>query len=295
MILHGLTDTLLLVITLITGCITAHSNPLPGGKSQFQFSAAGKTLHVFTYRPSSFTDGPLLIVVHGMDRNADSYRDRAIILADRMKALVVAPCFDAKQFSTEAFQRGGVTLGGKAQPQEQWTFTLIAQLVEEVRQREQRPDMPHYLIGHSAGGQFLTRLAAFLPGDARRIVAGNPGSLLFPTRDMNFQYGFGNLPKELSDDDALRRYLAAPLTLLLGTDDTGDKNLDVSASAMKQGATRIERGRACYRLAEHLARSKGWPFNWRLQEAAGVGHSSEMLFADPLTLKAFETASKSAE
>jgi len=293
MILPHPTVRLLLASSLFA--CAAFSESLPAGKSQFQLTSADKTIDVFTYRPATFTGGPLLIVVHGMDRNADIYRDNAMILGDRLKALVVAPCFDAKQFSTEAFQRGGVTLGGKAQSQEQWTFTLIIKLVAEVRQREQRPDMPYYLIGHSAGGQFLTRLAAFQPGEAQRIVAGNPGSLLFPTRDMNFQYGFGKLPKELSDDDALRRYLAAPLTLLLGTDDTGDKNLDVSADAMKQGATRIERGRTCYRLAADLARANGWPFNWKLQEAAGVGHSSRTLFADPATLKAFETTVKTAE
>jgi poly(3-hydroxybutyrate) depolymerase len=256
------------------------------GKGRFVYERRDKAIEVFTYRPPSYDGGPLLVVMHGMDRNADEYRDRAVALADRFGALAVAPRFDHEQFPVEAYQRGGVTRDREPQPREEWTFQYIVEIVEEVRRREERPDMPYYLIGHSAGGQFLARLAAFLPGGAERIVAGNPGSLIFPTRDIPFQYGFGNLPDELSDDEALRAYLAAPLTLYLGTADTGDENLDQSEFAKRQGPTRIARGRACYEMGEALARERGWTFGWRLVEAEGVGHSSAALFQHDLAEEA---------
>ena len=142
--------------------------------------------------------------------------------------------------------------------------------------------MPYYFLGHSGGGQFLVRLAGFVKTDAKRIVAANPGSHLFPTRDLAFPYGFGRLPDELSNDDALKRYLAQPLTIFLGTADTmKDKNLDESDMAKKQGATRYERRPNAFRAAEELARKKKWEFNWRLVEAKGVGHSAKGMFADP--------------
>ena len=123
------------------------------------------------------------------------------------------------------------------------------------------------------------RLAAFMPGEARRIVAANPGSDLFPTRDLPFGYGFGGLPPALGGDEALRAYLAAPLTLYLGTGDiVADKDFDRSPTAMRQGSCRLERGRACFEMARRLARERKWAFNWRKVEIPGVGHSATRMF-----------------
>lgn len=269
-----------IMATLLLGVAASSADDaLPAGKSSFVFEKRGKTIPVMIYKPEAFGDGPLIVVLHGMDRNAGDYRDRAVPLGDRFNALIVAPEFDTSQFPAEAYQRGGVTRDGEAVPPEQWTFRFFTEIIEEVRHREGRAAMPCHIIGHSAGGQVLTRMAAFQPGGVTRIIAANPGSLVFPTRDLPFQYGFGGLPEELGGDDAIRRYLAAPLTLFLGTADTGRENLDQSEPAMRQGATRIERGRACYTAARELAEARGWEFNWHLVEAAGVGHSSARLFA----------------
>jgi poly(3-hydroxybutyrate) depolymerase len=251
----------------------------PPGKSSMTLEKRGKKIPLMIYRPEGFADGPLILVLHGMNRNAGDYRDRAVILGERFKALVVAPEFDAAQFPEESYQRGGVIRDGKVAPADQWTFRFFAEIIEDVRVREGRKEMPCYLIGHSAGGQILTRMAAFQPGAVTRIIAANPGSLVFPTRELPFPYGFGQLPAELGGDEAIRRYLAAPLTLYLGTADTGQKNLDQGEQAMKQGATRIERGRACFAAARKLAAEKGWEFQWRIVEAEGIGHDSEKLFA----------------
>ena len=110
------------------------------------------------------------------------------------------------------------------------------------RADEGRPALPYYLIGHSAGEQLLVRLAAFLPTEAGRIVAANPGSHLFPTRERDFGYGFGALPEDLSSDDVLRRYLAAPLTLYLGPGEPMvDYHHDQTPPAMQLCGQRLER------------------------------------------------------
>ena len=36
---------------------------------------------------------------------------------------------------------------------------------------------------------------------------------------------------------------------------------------MKQGDSRYERGKNCFKLAEKLAKDKGWTFGWQLVEA----------------------------
>lgn len=260
---------------------------IPDGKGSFMLASRGKELRVYTYREPGWRDGPLFLIHHGVNRNADDYRDNGIALARSCGALIAAPAFDNTQFPTEAYQRGGITRDGAALAEEEWTFQHIASVVEEMRARTGRADMPYYLIGHSAGGQFLDRLAAFMPGQARRIVSSNPGTLIFPTRDMAFPLGFGGLPEALSSDERLKSYLAAPLTLYLGTADTGRVNLDVSAEAMLQGSTRIERGRTCFAMGAALAQEHGWPFGWRLVEAEGVGHDSKAMFAHPAVMEAF--------
>jgi pimeloyl-ACP methyl ester carboxylesterase len=140
--------------------------------------------------------------------------------------------------------------------------------------------MKYWIIGHSAGGQFAMRMSAFQDTGAERIVAANPGTDLFPTRDLPFGWGFGGLPESLSNDEQLRRYLAAPLTLYLGTaDDHKDEDLDMSENSMKQGEGRLQRGRAAFALGEKTAREHGWHFGWRKVEADGVPHDHEKMFA----------------
>jgi glycerophosphoryl diester phosphodiesterase len=90
------------------------------------------------------------------------------------------------------------------------------------------------------------------------------------------------LPDEFSNDAALRRYLAQPLTLYLGTADTVvDDNLTVSPEANAQGAVRLERGRKTFEAARQLAHDRGWTFHWRLVEAAGVKHDHTLMFNHP--------------
>jgi hypothetical protein len=138
--------------------------------------------------------------------------------------------------------------------------------------------MPYYFIGHSAGGQFLSRISGFVAPGAVRIVAANPGAHLFPTRDLPYPYGFGELPREISDDDAIRLYLAQPLTIYCGTEDHGKAQLPMGVEAMKQGPNRHERGKACFKLGQELARQKGWTFHWRYVEAPGIAHDGKGMF-----------------
>jgi len=153
----------------------------------------------------------------------------------------------------------------------------VADLVDWVRREEQRC-VDCYLLGHSAGGQFLSRVAAFVPTDAKRIVIANPSTYVFPNLAVEAPYGLGGVYPGARAESELRRYLEQPVTIFLGTADTSDKNRNDSAEAQAQGATRYERARNVYRAAEQLASSRGWTFNWRLVEAPGIGHSAKDMF-----------------
>jgi len=259
---------------------------IPTGSAQFTACVNDLPIEVFTYKPAGFDRGPLILVFHGTGRNADEYRDDARAMADRFGALIAAPKFDAQRFPGRKYHRAGLLRGdGTVAPEKEWTGKLIPMLAQEVRMREGRPEMPYYLIGHSAGGQFLARVAGFVDTGARRVVISNPSAMLYPSRCdwlYRYPYGFGGLPDELSDDDHLKFYLAQPITIYLGASDTlRDEDLDDSPEADMLGQSRYERGRNVFFAGQALAKQKSWPFRWRLVEADGVGHDHEKIFNHP--------------
>jgi pimeloyl-ACP methyl ester carboxylesterase len=275
---------LLTSLCFLAFTLALRAAPLPAGAGVQDIPTTGGVIKVFTYKPSLYKDGPLVLVFHGASRNAEDYRNFAIAVAERFKVLVAAPLLDRERFPPDAYIRGNLLdKDGALRPREAWSFALVPQLLAALRAGEGKPELPYYLIGHSAGGQFLARFAAFYPHEARRIVAANPGSHLFPRTDWKFGYGFGALPAELGDEAALRRYLAAPLTLYLGTGDiqTDSANLDKSPEALRQGPHRYARGRACFEFAQKLAAERGWTFNWRKVETPGIAHDGGGMFAAP--------------
>jgi poly(3-hydroxybutyrate) depolymerase len=266
---------------------------LPAGTDKISVKAGGKELTVFTYKSDNYKDGPLVLVFHGTNRNAEEYRDWAKVIADRTRGIVATPLFGKDDFPVASYQLGGLMKAGKLQPEADWTWSLVPKLADELRKREGRPDMSYYLIGHSAGGQFLIRLAGFVKTDATRIVASNPGSLLFPTEEMPFPYGFGELPEKLGKEAALKRFLAQPITLYLGTADTvQDKNFPKGPLASKQGDSRYERGKNAFKTAEKLAKEKKWDFGWKVVEAEGIGHVAAEMFKNNKCLEALGVAER---
>jgi len=279
-----------LAVLLLAWSLAAAANPLPPGAATRTVEVDGAPIELHTYKPERYRGGPLLVALHGNGRNAKGYRNYAVPLADRLDMLVVVPLLDRGRFPAWRYQQGGIVQARNqvetgempVEPAGHWTGQLLIRIVDAVRAMEGRPDLPYYLIGHSAGGQSLSRLAAFVPNAAQRVVIANPSTHVWPTRAERFPFGFGGLPASLSDDAAIRRYLAQPVTILLGTADTErDDGLNTSAGAERQGANRHERGLNAFRAARAAAQARGWPFNWRLLEVDGVAHSGRGMFASP--------------
>ncbi len=260
------------------------AEPFAEGRSLRSVDIAGEPIELHAYKPPGYAGGPILLVLHGLGTNAPGYRNYAIPVADSLGHLVIAPLFDRKRFPTWRYQTGGLVRDQRAdgeftvEPEARWMGATFLAIIDRVRAAEGRPDLGYSLIGHSAGGQTLSRFAAFMPHAAKHIVIANPSTYLWPSRAERFPYGFGGLPVPLADDTALKRYLAQPVTLLLGTADLRrDNNLNIREGAERQGSTRYERGQNAYNAARQLATEKGWDFHWKLVEVPDVGHSARRM------------------
>jgi hypothetical protein len=257
----------------------AGADPIAGGSGRQTVDLGGTPLVVFTYRPSC-SDPSLLLIFHGNARNPGSYRDNARALADKNCLLLAAPLFDKRTFPVWRYQRGGIVKDGVVQNPRDWTGRLVLDLVDWVRGQEGRP-LAYSLLGHSAGAQFLDRLAAFVPTEASRIVVANPGSYVVASLDIAAPYGLGKVYAPAEGEAQLRRYLVQPLTIYLGEGDTREDDRDESPDALAEGASRYQRGLNVFNTAKTLAQARGWTFNWRLVELPGVGHSARKMFSAP--------------
>jgi dienelactone hydrolase len=256
-------SAVIFVLSCVLGATAVASAPIAAGDGQQTVDIAGTRMTVFTYRPANCSDSSLLLVFHGVARNARSYRDYARPLADRNCLLLVAPLFAQRDFPGWRYQRGGIVKDGVVQNPSDWSGRLVPALVDWGRQQEGRP-LAYSLLGHSAGGQFLERLAAFVPTQAKRIVVANPGSYVFPSLDVAAPYGLGKVYASVD-----------------GEADTRVDDRDDSPDARAQGASRYQRGVNAFNAARTLAQKRGWTFNWRLVELPGVGHNAPKMFSAP--------------
>jgi hypothetical protein len=257
------------------------AGPFPEGRSLVEAEFDGTVLNLWVYKPDNYVGDGFILLLHGASRAAEAYRDNSRGFADTYGRLVVVPEFDSERFPNRRYQFGGVfRADGSFADLEEQTYAYIPKLVDYIREREREPDLSWVLLGYSAGAQFVSRMSAFLDTDAERLIAMSPGSALFPTRDMEFGLGFGGLPEEWATDERIRRYLALPLTVAIGTADTEEGALP-RGDAFDQGVHRYSRNLRWFNTAMDLAHLNEWEFNWRLVIADGAGHSPPEMFDHP--------------
>lgn len=233
---------------------------------------------VYTYRPHGCAEPKLLFAFAGYDRDADKYRDRAVDFADRACLIVMAPLFDRERFPNWRYHRAGVWHNESLQPPDRWTGPLLFDLIAWGREWSNRPNAAYILFGHSAGAQFLSRISAYTPpSGAHRIVIANPSVYVMPSLKEPVPYGFHGIFEPEERVARLRDYLALPITIYVGTEDTGERLLVQDEAAMRQGSNRYERGKNVFRTAQELARQHDWSFAWRLVEVPDAGHSSKSM------------------
>lgn len=262
----------------------------PLGKQELTVAYDGTTLKTFTYRPVGEIKG-VLLNFHGAGRNAEGARDTAIKVANERGLYVVAPMFEEDDFSSSDYHRGGLlSPDGRLLPKEDWTVSLVDDIAEWAHAKiGNLPGVETVAFGHSAGGQFLSRVAAFGPDVFDKMIVANPSTLVRASLTEDMPYGFDGNMTSAEQETYLRDYLADPVTIYAGSADNDPNAPELSggSAAMRQGDDRLERANFVYNEARELAEAKGWKFNWELVIAEGVGHSERNMLNAPEFQNAF--------
>jgi poly(3-hydroxybutyrate) depolymerase len=249
------------------------------GKGEFQFidgrGDRSKEITVFTYLPQDLdaSKAPIVFVMHGHHRSAESYRNNWAKHADKYGFMVLAPLFDEDQWGHGQYSYASVvTKNGRIRDPAKWSFSVIEHLFDEVKAATDNKNPRYFLYGFSEGGQFVHRLVLLLP-QARyaRAVIGTPGWYTMPRFDVKYPYGLGESP---ATEASLRTSLGRDVVLLLGDQDTDPNHEELRSTrqAEAQGPHRVARGQAFFREAEKQAAALNTQFGWRLRYVRGAEH-----------------------
>ncbi len=251
-----------------------------------------------------------LVVIHGASRNADDYFPSGMAgayLADALEeTIVVAPrfagtgsrnCDDKLAAGEIGFAcsgndwRGGGPGVGMASVT---TYDVMDELIRQFSDKKRFPQLRQVvLMGHSAGGQFLSRYAAASKlepsGVSVRYVVSNPSSYLYldasrPARAGaacagtfdEWKYGMKNregYAAAVTDEQMKANLVKRDVVYLLGGYDiTPQFSFDASCPAMTQGSNRFERG-----VAYHAYITGKYGAKHRLVKVPNCGHNGRCM------------------
>ncbi len=278
---------ILLCICTCLSCKKENADPAyewkGSGVDQFDATFAGvaKPMRVFYYSPSGINENtPILFVFHGVERNAMEYRNALESIAGIKSFIVVAPEFSEENFPGQsAYQIGNIFQDGDQPspqtllPQNKWSVGLIEPMLDMARKKSGASNGACYLIGHSAGAQFLHRLILFKPDfPFARAVVSAAGWYTLPDTSVAFPYGLGASPFPLQ---ALSSAFSRKVFVQVGNQDNNPNasNLRRNAEADKQGTHRLARAQYFFNQAENIAGTQSMPFNWELKIISGLNHN----------------------
>ncbi len=228
---------------------------------------------VYFHRPATWrASGRVVMVMHGVQRDADRYRDEWAPLAEQHGFLLVCPEFSNDKFPRSAWYNfGGLN---QTHDPDMRAFAVPDRVFEEVRRRFGATAARYSLYGHSAGAQFVHRFALLAPSAAvDQAIAANAGWYTLPVFDQPFPYG---LQGTSVTQDQVAAFLRRPLVLQLGDADVdpAHPSLRRNAAADRQGLHRFARGMHYMQTGQREAARRGIALAWRVVTVPGVAHDN---------------------
>jgi len=240
--------------------------------------ASKEPQRVFYHRPAGWlASGRIVMVMHGVARNASTYRDDWISQADQHGFLLICPEFSRSKFPREAWYN----LGGlrRTADRELRSFAVPDRVFADARKRFGATAARYSIYGHSAGSQFVHRMMLIAPSAlVDRTIAANAGYYTLPVFDTRYPYGLEGT--EVSDAQ-IADFLRLPLVVLLGEADTNPDHPELlrNAEADKQGIQRFARGMNFFDVGKREADRRGVTLGWRVATVPGAGHSNRRMAA----------------
>ena len=272
------------------------SSITPNSTGVFTFIPTGalsnKKINVFYHIPQGdLTEFPFLFSFHGGARNADDYRNNWIEMANKNSFMVFAPEFNSDDFPSgdmynlaNIFQDGDNPSLDTLNSPDKWTFSIIDQLFDFIKNEIGSNQMTYNAWGHSAGAQFLHRFVLYLPESKLKIaVCSNAGWYTVPESNVVFPYGL--LGSQLSNTSLVSAF-SKTLYIHLGDSDTDPNSSSLRHNKIvdeQQGLNRLVRGRYFFETSKIKAELLNVNFNWiKTKEVPGVGHDHSAMAMDAL-------------
>jgi len=260
---------------------SARGSDLPAGLGHFVFrdeqGLPERPIKVWYYRPLALAPtGRVIFVMHGSSRSARRYLAPWVAPAMEHGFLVLCPEFSREYYpARRQYRYGNVTArDGRRCPTNEWTFTAVERLFDEVRRRTGLRTQRYGIYGHSAGAQFVHRFVMHLPeAHFDTAVAANAGVYLMPSFDYTYPYGLADAGIPVP---RIKRALGRKLFILLGTSDTAprDRFRFWRAQPRREGRHRLARGLRFIAEADLLSEDLGTPPAWHPRLVIGAGHSN---------------------
>lgn len=181
--------------------------------------------------------------------------------------------------------------GGDANGTQLSSYDVVDEILARLSDRALYPNLKKIaLVGFSAGGQFVGRYVAVGKGQVRdgitlEFAAMAPSTFLLPNSTDTWHYGISNRPRycrETSDEQMMENLRSRRCLHGCGALDVGEKSLDKTPSAMKQGENRYMRYQNFKALVESDAR---WAEKAVFHTFESIAHEASKAYADPFFVK----------
>ena len=237
------------------------------------------SIPVWVVLPAGFSSASKFIMtMAGINRDATGIATDWLPFANANNYVVASPEFNTTNWSSDQYILGNMFTGsngsGSLNPKANWSFNLVEQIHRELFSECSLTDSTYQLWGHSGGGQFVHRLAFFLPDNLiTRYIAGNAGWYTCPDLTVAFPWGAKNSLLNLAQSDMLA-FSKRNLVVMRGTADTlQDSELNTDSLSEVQGANRYARAGYFYNSGVTVNQN----LTWRIIDVPNVGHSDQLM------------------
>ena len=239
-----------------------------------------KPIEVFYHIPENANQSsPILISLHGMNRNGENHRNSLIDKSNQHRFILVAPEFSENYFSGgDGYNLGNIFIDGDnpsletLNPNDEWTFSVLDPLFIYFKNLVINYSNNYNLIGFSAGGQLAHRSFIFNNSIyCQQTISMSSGWYTTIDENQNFPYGLNESPFNSNNIASL---FSRNLTILIGQNDNDPNapNLRRNSIVDLQGNNRFDRAEYFYTSAENLANEKNYIFNWQKFVVPNAAH-----------------------